>query len=82
MDHETKELSYSYTKHTLLSRDVNGMDIIHPYSNSIHLRGLRSDSYPSLVLSIRYVSDFYSYSYSQSWISKMSKSIQILYDTT
>jgi hypothetical protein len=82
MDHETKKLSYSYTKHSLLSRDVNGMDLIHPYSNSIHPRGLRSDLYPSLVLNIRYVSNFYSYSYSQSWTFKMSKYIQILYDTT
>ena len=30
-----------------VARDVNGTDIISPYSNSIRLRGLRSDPYPS-----------------------------------
>jgi hypothetical protein len=30
-----------------ISRGVNGTNIIHPYSNSIHLRGSRFDSYPS-----------------------------------
>jgi hypothetical protein len=29
------------------TKDVNGTNIIRPYSNSIRLRGLRSNPYPS-----------------------------------
>lgn len=60
------------------TKDVNGTNIIRPYSNSIRLRGLRSNPYPSP--GIQY--PIYPNPYTQSWIFKMSISIQILSDTT
>lgn len=48
----------SYKDHVSEHRDVNGMNIIHLYSNSIHLKGLKVDVHPSLdsqyLIRIRY----------------------------
>jgi hypothetical protein len=45
----------------LIARGVDSMDIIHLYSNSIPLRGLRSNPYPSP--SICFIFDLYLYPY-------------------